>query len=400
MFFDVVRRPDGSVRAGEGPIHGRRDPHVRPGRGARAPDGPHARLRGAAAVVRRAQARAGRGGGPPHGRRATSARCCCRSSPRTVCAPCSSGCSTRSASCRPTACARCRAGTATTRRWWSWTGFTATVDYEPAESRSGLFGGNSNWRGPVWFPVNELVIESLVRYRSFLGDEFTVEYPTGSGNQVPLDEVAEGLIRRLVGLFADGTRRAPAGVRPLRDAADTTPTGMTCCGSTSISTATPGPASERRTRPAGRRSSGTSSPCAASGDRPRGNDHDDARDLTAPGATPCWRSASPCWCWRRRARPAASGSSNAAGSQPRRGRVGRRRWSPSPPCRPRPTTSPAGTCWSAWWWRRRATARPPSSRCQAGGRARARRSTCTGTIPFTVRGPGVGPARRGRATSP
>ncbi|HEY5153553.1 MAG TPA: hypothetical protein VIJ47_02395, partial [Acidimicrobiales bacterium] len=84
-------------------------------------------------------------------------------------------------------------------------GFSATVDYEPAESRSGLFGGNSNWRGPVWFPVNELVIESLVRYRSFLGDDFTVEFPTGSGNQMPLDEVADGLIRRLVGLFAAGT---------------------------------------------------------------------------------------------------------------------------------------------------------------------------------------------------
>ena len=90
-------------------------------------------------------------------------------------------------------------------------GFTATVDYEPAESRSGLFGGNSNWRGPVWFPVNELVIESLVRYRSFLGDEFTVEYPTGSGHEMPLDEVAEGLIRRLVSLFAAG----PDGRRPV-----------------------------------------------------------------------------------------------------------------------------------------------------------------------------------------
>jgi hypothetical protein len=63
----------------------------------------------------------------------------------------------------------------------------------------------------VWLPVNALVIESLVRYRSFLGDEFTVEYPPGSGNHIPLDEVAEGLNRRLVGLFSAG----PDGRRPV-----------------------------------------------------------------------------------------------------------------------------------------------------------------------------------------
>ncbi len=90
-------------------------------------------------------------------------------------------------------------------------GLQLDVDYEPAESRSGLFGGNSNWRGPVWFPVNYLVIEALVRYRSFFGDTYTVEYPTGSGHQAPLDDVADGLARRLIGLFvddADGRRPA------------------------------------------------------------------------------------------------------------------------------------------------------------------------------------------------
>jgi hypothetical protein len=82
------------------------------------------------------------------------------------------------------------------------------VDYEPGESRSGLFGGNSNWRGPVWFPINMLVIEALQRYHDYLGDEVTVEMPTGSGVMMTLDEVARELSRRLVSLLhpdADGS---------------------------------------------------------------------------------------------------------------------------------------------------------------------------------------------------
>jgi hypothetical protein len=81
----------------------------------------------------------------------------------------------------------------------------AVVDYEPAESRSGLFGGNSNWRGPVWFPVNILVIEALRRYHRVLGDGYTVELPTGSGHQATLAEVADELGRRLIALFRRGT---------------------------------------------------------------------------------------------------------------------------------------------------------------------------------------------------
>jgi hypothetical protein len=84
-----------------------------------------------------------------------------------------------------------------------------TVDYEPAESTSGLFGGNSNWRGPIWFPTNHLVIESIRRFHRYLGDGFTVEHPTGSGQQRTLGEVADDLSRRLIGLFlddADGRR--------------------------------------------------------------------------------------------------------------------------------------------------------------------------------------------------
>jgi hypothetical protein len=86
----------------------------------------------------------------------------------------------------------------------------ATVDYEPAESRSRLFGGNSNWRGPVWFPLNFLVIESLLRMHAFLGDELTVELPTGSGREATLAEVADDLADRLIGLF----RRGEDGRRP------------------------------------------------------------------------------------------------------------------------------------------------------------------------------------------
>ncbi len=86
---------------------------------------------------------------------------------------------------------------------------TTTLDYEPAESTSALFGGNSNWRGPVWFPINHLVIEALRRYRLFVGDGFTIEHPTGSGTQCTLGEVAADLSARLVSIFteaADGTR--------------------------------------------------------------------------------------------------------------------------------------------------------------------------------------------------
>nr|WP_236646400.1 hypothetical protein [Gemmatirosa kalamazoonensis] len=83
------------------------------------------------------------------------------------------------------------------------------VRYEPAESESGLFGGNSNWRGPVWFPVNFLLVESLQKFHHYYGDEFRVEYPTGSGVLVTLNDVADELTRRLTRLFlrdADGRR--------------------------------------------------------------------------------------------------------------------------------------------------------------------------------------------------
>ena len=76
------------------------------------------------------------------------------------------------------------------------------VNYEPAESSSGLFGGNSNWRGPVWFPVNFLLIESLQKFHHYLGDDFKVECPTGSGQMMTLWEVASELSQRLIQIFS------------------------------------------------------------------------------------------------------------------------------------------------------------------------------------------------------
>jgi len=84
------------------------------------------------------------------------------------------------------------------------------IDYEPAESTSPLYGGNSNWRGPVWFPINHLLIEALERYHLYLGDDFQVECPTGSGNHMSLNEVADELRRRLLSLFLpDASGRRP-----------------------------------------------------------------------------------------------------------------------------------------------------------------------------------------------
>jgi hypothetical protein len=75
------------------------------------------------------------------------------------------------------------------------------VDYEPAESSTAMYGGNSNWRGPVWFPINHLVIEALERYYMYLGESFQVECPTGSGHMANMREVAEELRTRLVSIF-------------------------------------------------------------------------------------------------------------------------------------------------------------------------------------------------------
>ena len=84
------------------------------------------------------------------------------------------------------------------------------VQYLPAESNNGMFGGNSNWRGPVWMPVNGLIVRGLLNFYSFYGDDFTVECPTGSGNHMTLFEVAKEISRRLTGIFVrDANGRRP-----------------------------------------------------------------------------------------------------------------------------------------------------------------------------------------------
>jgi len=87
------------------------------------------------------------------------------------------------------------------------------VEYEPAESASGLFGGNSNWRGPIWFPINYLLVEALQHFHDYFGDDLKVECPTGSGVMMTLQEVAHELARRLTTIFLrdEGGRRPSAG---------------------------------------------------------------------------------------------------------------------------------------------------------------------------------------------
>lgn len=75
------------------------------------------------------------------------------------------------------------------------------INYEPAESTTGMFGGNSNWRGPIWFPMNFLIIESLREFYEYLGDDFKVECPSNSGHEMNLQQVADELSQRLIAIF-------------------------------------------------------------------------------------------------------------------------------------------------------------------------------------------------------
>ncbi len=87
------------------------------------------------------------------------------------------------------------------------------VEYEPGESRSGMFGGNSNWRGPVWFPLNYLLIESLQKFDYFYGDSLKIEFPTGSGNEMNLWQISQELEKRLCRIFRKNKDGHPPGFR-------------------------------------------------------------------------------------------------------------------------------------------------------------------------------------------
>lgn len=89
-------------------------------------------------------------------------------------------------------------------------GIIYSIKYDPGDSTSDMFGGNSNWRGPVWMPINYLIIQSIRQYGEFYGDTLLVDYPTGSGNKITLTQVANELTKRVISLFeqnGDGKRR-------------------------------------------------------------------------------------------------------------------------------------------------------------------------------------------------
>ena len=130
-------------------------------------------------------------------------------------------------------------------------GMEHRVDYEPGESSTGLFGGNSNWRGPIWFPVNYLLVESLQKFHHYFGDDFKVEFPTGSGKMMTLWEVAGELSRRMANIFLQDRKRPAAGLSGISKSSRPTPTGVIWSCFTSISTATPARAWAPAIRPDG-----------------------------------------------------------------------------------------------------------------------------------------------------
>ena len=130
------------------------------------------------------------------------------------------------------------------------------IDYQPAESRTAMYGGNSNWRGPVWMPTNYLVIRALLQYDQFFGADLLVEYPTGSGEKMSLGEVAADLSDRLVSSGCP-TPTADAPSTGGRTSWTSTLPGVATCSSSSTSTVTSAWASAPPTRPAGPRWSPT-----------------------------------------------------------------------------------------------------------------------------------------------
>ena len=145
---------------------------------------------------------------------------------------------------------RFRAFISITRSNSIWTASISVSAYVPGDSSSRAYGGNSNWRGPVWMPVNFMLVEALYGFHRYYGDDFRVEYPTGSGVTLSLREIADELAARLTRLFLRGPdgRRPASG--PPRCSKRIRIFAITCC-STSFSTATPARGSAPLTKPAG-----------------------------------------------------------------------------------------------------------------------------------------------------
>ncbi len=141
--------------------------------------------------------------------------------------------------CPITACGRCRASISSTPSNLKMGNVDQSVHYTPGESDTRQFGGNSNWRGPIWFPMNFLIIESLQKFHHYYGDDFKVECPTGSGNLLTIEEVANELSHRLSRIFLEGRRRRASGAASPAASCRTIRTTRIASRSTNTSTATP-----------------------------------------------------------------------------------------------------------------------------------------------------------------
>ncbi len=201
FFYDVLQLPDGSTVPDEDPLHGGTDSAVRGGNAGAGGARQAAGLQAAPGMVHRKPSGPDGECGLHDAPKAWASGGCCPSPTRTSCAAFSSSCWTSASSSRRTEFARSRSSIATIRTSSRSTAWSTAWTTNRENLRTGLFGGNSNWRGPIWFPVNYLLVESLQKFHHYFGDDFKVEFPTGSGKMMTLWEVAGELSRRMTSIF-------------------------------------------------------------------------------------------------------------------------------------------------------------------------------------------------------